>query len=110
MDAMRLSASIRERHLAASQRDNLESALGVCGEGQTGTDASLGEDGKVGQNCLLAHAPGQIIQHIVDGDAQAANAGLVFSTASQSNTIRLSIWFSLVITEGNQLSQKMQTG
>jgi len=64
------------RPAGVSSGENLEFAFAVGGKGQTGADAGFAQERKVGQNLGLGHAGGQIIEHIIEGDAQAANAGL----------------------------------
>src|ERR1035441_5736159 len=56
-------------------------ALAVCCEGEAGTNIFFSEIGKVAQNLLVGHSAGQIIQNVVDGDAQAANASLTATLA-----------------------------
>jgi len=48
----------------------------VCGEGQRGLDVFPLKIGKILHNLLRRHAPGQVIEDIVNRDPQAADARL----------------------------------
>src|SRR5580698_4619948 len=56
---------------------SLREALG----GQACADVGFSLGGEVFEDLGFGHAPGKIIEHIVDGDAQAANAGLAAALA-----------------------------
>jgi hypothetical protein len=63
-------------HEGISSGENLEFTFAVGGKGQTGANAGFAQKRKVGENLRLSHPGGQIIEHILRGDAQVANAGL----------------------------------
>jgi len=64
----------------ASGSVEIEAAVAVCGEGESGEKISFGEAGEVGESFLVGHACGHVSQHgrsrSWDGDARAADAGL----------------------------------
>jgi hypothetical protein len=48
---------------------------------EASADVSFRQRGEVFEDLGLGHASGKIIQRVVDGDAQAANAGLAAALA-----------------------------
>jgi hypothetical protein len=48
----------------------------VCGVCEASKDVLLGEKRKFAQDIGATHPAGQIVQNVVDGDAQAPDAGL----------------------------------
>lgn len=52
----------------------VETTFTVCGESKAGLQVLGGEIGKVGENLLFGHPAGQVIQDIIDRDAQPADA------------------------------------
>jgi len=58
----------------ASRFQHFRFALAVSRERQARTDVLLRQIGEIPQNVLMRHAAGEIFQHVVDGDAQPANA------------------------------------
>jgi hypothetical protein len=69
------------RRKAASQRTGKESALPVGREEQRGTDVLSKEVREVGQDLLLRHPGGHILQDVVDRDPRATNGGITLRTA-----------------------------
>ena len=65
----------------ASRVQHFRFALAVSRERETGADILFRQIGKIPQNILVRHATGEIFQHVIDGDAQPADARLPASFA-----------------------------
>lgn len=64
------------RAAASLRRHGYQLSLSVSGEGQAGPDVLPGKVGKVAQDLILRHAGSEVLQDVIDRDAQPADAGL----------------------------------
>jgi len=73
---------IDSRRRAASRGNGVGcSAPGVCCVSETGADIFFGKIGKVTEDILVRHARSEILEHIMHGDAQTADARLARALA-----------------------------
>src|SRR5574342_686488 len=63
------------RTAASPRRHGHELALTIRRESEAGLDVLSGEVGEVAEDLVLGHPRSKILQHIRNGDAQAANTG-----------------------------------
>ena len=51
-------------------------ALAIGGEGEADANILFGEVGEIGEDVVVGHAGGEVIENIINGDSQAAYARL----------------------------------
>ena len=73
--AARRALEIDSRRRVVSRGNGMgRAAPSICGVSETGADVFLCEIGKVAQDVCVRHARSQILEHIMHGDAQTADA------------------------------------
>jgi hypothetical protein len=61
---------------ASLRRHGYQPSLSVSGEGQASQDVLAGKVGKISQDLILRHAGSEVLQYVVDSDAQPADTRL----------------------------------